>query len=147
MAPGNILLPTDFPTADLSSVSADILTNESNSYTVSYTDDQGDIAEVSGTLYEDSEMAKQELTNFTDGIFIVEPKNENEKAKEELGTDLGHGITGYGEGSTGKSDFSWKEGNWQLSIHSRLEDQMKPAEIAKKIVDYLEDNALPAPKD
>ncbi|WP_313467090.1 hypothetical protein [Carnobacterium sp.] len=145
--PENILLPTDFPTADPSSVTADILINKSNSYTVSYTDDQGEIVEVSGTLYEGSEMAKQELTNFTDGIFIVEPKNENEKAKEELGTDLGHGITGYGEGSTGKSDFSWKEGNWQLSIHSRLEDQMKPAEIAKKIVGYLEDNTLPAPKD
>lgn len=147
MNPVNVLLPSEFPTDDPSSVSADITTNEEDHYTVNYTDDQGDLAEVSGTIYEPPEMADQEMTNFTDGIFIVEPNNETEEAKDELGTDLGHGITGYGIGSTGKSDFSWKEGNWQFSIHSRLEDQMNSSGIAQKIVDYLENNMLPAPKD
>jgi hypothetical protein len=60
--------------------------------------------------------------------------------------DLGHGIKANSEGAAGHSYLSWREGNWILQIDSLLQDQMNNTGIAKKMVDYLETHALPAPK-
>lgn len=137
MNPDHVLLPTAFPTTESSSVTADIITNEVDNYTVSYTDDQGELAEVTGTIYENSDLASEEMDTFSNGKSI--------SPYEEGGSDLGYGITGYGEGAAGTQYFSWEEGNWLFSISSISEDQMDNPGIAKKIVDYLEDHYLPAP--
>ncbi|SDS88355.1 hypothetical protein SAMN05444162_2516 [Paenibacillaceae bacterium GAS479] len=65
----------------------------------------------------------------------------------EQAVDLGHKIKGYPEGAAGSQYLSWKEGRWQLQIRSTTEDKIDNAAIARKIVDYLEKNALPAPHD
>lgn len=137
MNPDNVLLPTAFPTTESSSVTANIITNEVDNYTVSYKDDQGELAEVTGTIYENSDLASEEMDTFSNGKSI--------SPYEEGGSDLGYGITGYSEGAAGTQYFSWEEGNWLFSISSVSEDQMDNPGIAKKIVDYLEDHYLPAP--
>lgn len=139
MIPELVLLPTTFPTTEPSSVTADLITNEGDNYTVSYTDVQGELAEVTGTVYENPASASEELGTFLNGKS-VEPH-------EEGSSDLGYGITGYGEGAAGTQQFSWQEGNWLFSIRSVSEDQMDNPGIAKKIVAYLEELYLPAPKD
>lgn len=139
MIPELVLLPTTFPTTEPSSVTANLITNEGDNYTVSYTDVQGELAEVTGTVYENPASASEELGTFLNGKS-VEPH-------EEGSSDLGYGITGYGEGAAGTQQFSWQEGNWLFSIRSVSEDQMDNPGIAKKIVAYLEDHYLPAPKD
>ena len=139
MNPDHVLLPTAFPTTESSSVTADIITNEVDNYTVSYTDDQGELAEVTGTIYGNSDLASEEMDTFSNGKSI--------SPYEEGGSDLGYGITGYGEGAAGTQYFSWEEGNWLFSIRSVSEDQMDNPGIAKKIVDYLEVHYLPAPDD
>ena len=139
MIPELVLLPTTFPTTEPSSVTANLITNEGDNYTVSYTDVQGELAEVTGTVYENPASASEELGTFLNGKS-VEPH-------EEGSSDLGYGITGYGEGAAGTQQFSWQEGNWLFSIRSVSEDQMDNPGIAKKIVAYLEEHYLPAPKD
>ncbi|WP_407371670.1 hypothetical protein [Carnobacterium sp.] len=139
MIPELVLLPTTFPTTEPSSVTADIITNEGDNYTVSYIDVQGELAEVTGTIYENPASASEELGTFLNGKS-VEPR-------EEGSSNLGYGITGYGEGAAGTQQFSWHEGNWLFSIRSVSEDQMENSGIATKIVAYLEDHYLPAPKD
>lgn len=137
-----VLLPTDFPTDDLSSVSADITTNEENHYTVNYTDEQGDLVEVSGTVYKNPDESEKEITDFMNG------KNQGPVSdNKDDGKDLGYGITGYMLAGLGSTYFSWEEGNWLFSITSVAEDKMVNVGIAKKIVDYLEDHYLPAPND
>lgn len=139
MNPDLILLPTTFPTTESSSVTADILTNEDDNYSVSYLDDQGELAEVTGTVYENSASASEEVATFSNGKLV--------ESHKERGSSLGHGITGYGEGAAGTQYFSWEEGNWVFSIRSVSEDQMNNPGIAKKIVGYLEEHYLPAPND
>lgn len=139
MIPELVLLPTTFPTTDPSSVTADLITNAGLNYTVSYADVQGELAEVTGTIYENPASASEELGTFLNGKS-VEPHKEGS-------SDLGYGITGYGEGAAGTQQFSWQEGNWLFSIRSVSEDQMDNPGIAKKIVAYLEEHYLPAPKD
>lgn len=137
-----VLLPTDFPTADPSSVSTAITTNEADSYAVSYMDDQGELAEISGTLYENLDGSEQEIMDFMNG------KNQGPVSDNKNdGKDLGYGITGYMLAGLGSTHFSWEEGNWLFSITSVAEDKMDNVGIAKKIVDYLEDHYLPAPND
>ncbi|OXM14349.1 hypothetical protein CGZ75_15485 [Paenibacillus herberti] len=65
----------------------------------------------------------------------------------EQAVDLGHKIKGYPEGAAGSQYLSWKEGRWQLQLRSTTEDKIDNAAIARKIVNYLEKNALPAPHD
>lgn len=124
MIPELVLLPTTFPTTEPSSVTANLITNEGDNYTVSYTDVQGELAEVTGTVYENPASASEELGTFLNGKS-VEPH-------EEGSSDLGYGITGYGEGAAGTQQFSWQEGNWLFSIRSVSEDQMDNPGIAKK---------------
>lgn len=61
--------------------------------------------------------------------------------------DLGYGIKGSAEGGAGHSYLAWREGRWILQIDSLSQDQLDNQAIAKKMVAYLEEHALPAPKD
>lgn len=123
-------------------MSTAITTNEADSYAVSYMDDQGELAEISGTLYENLDGSEQEIMDFMNG------KNQGPVSDNKNdGKDLGYGITGYMLAGLGSTHFSWEEGNWLFSITSVAEDKMDNVGIAKKIVDYLEDHYLPAPND
>lgn len=137
MDKSNIKLPTDFPVDE--EVKAKIEKNTSSVYTIDYqTESSQDVARLTGTLYESPDDANNDLQEFREGKNV--PKSGNE-------TDLGYGITGYGEGAAGHTYFSWEEGNWTFSISYLTADEMDNPAIAKKMVDYLEDHLLPPPKD
>ncbi|MBM6614828.1 hypothetical protein JTF06_07980 [Desemzia sp. RIT804] len=137
MDPAVVLLPTYLPENN----NASIVTNTENEYTVAYTDEQGNnLAAVSGIIYTDAGTALAEMEEKMNGAVSVTPN-------EETAVDLGYGITGYGEGAAGNQYFSWEEGNWDFTIHSLTMDEMDAPGIAKKIVDYLEENMLPAPSE
>lgn len=137
MDPTVVLLPTDLP----GNSKASIVTNSEEEYTVAYTDEQGnDLATVSGTIYTDADTALEKMEEKMNGAVQVTPN-------EESAVDLGHGIEGYGEGAAGNQYFSWEEGNWDFTIHTRSVDEMDAPGIAQKMVDYLEKNALPAPSE
>lgn len=137
MDPAVVLLPTDLP----ENSKANIVTNSEEEYTVAYTDEQGnDLATVSGTIYTNADTALAEMEAKMNGAVQVTPN-------EETAIDLGHGIEGYGEGAAGNQYFSWEEGNWDFTIHSLSVDEMDNPGIAEKMVDYLEENMLPAPSE
>lgn len=129
-----VKLPTAFPERE---VKPFIEKNEGNKYTISYSKEAEEVATFSGTQYASTEEAIQTVQNFSNGKKVG--------PFDEGAVDLGHGITGYGEGATGSQYFSWEEGNWLLSIRSLTMDEMDHPEIAKKIVEYLETHMLPAP--
>ncbi|MFD1174465.1 hypothetical protein [Oceanobacillus picturae] len=135
MAESNVKLPTAFPERE---VSPSIETNKEKEYKVSYNAESEKVGSFSGKQYASSEDAIQAIEEFSDGKKVG--------PFEEGAVNLGHGITGYGEGATGHQYFSWEEGNWLLSISSLTQDEMDHAGIAKKIVEYLETHMLPAPE-
>lgn len=139
MDDNKIKQPTRFP-IDESDVISNLRDNQSSLYAINYkTDANENIATFTGTLYESKEAATKKLDQFMDSKAVPVPGGAQE--------DLGHGITGYGEGAAGHAYFSWEEGNWTMSIASLTKDEMDNPGIARKMVDYLEDHALPAPKD
>ncbi len=72
---------------------------------------------------------------------------------EQTNIDLGQGIKGMQEGAAGHEYISWNEGSWLIRVnfpndpHYRIEGYEGGDELAKKVVDYLEDHYLPAPQD
>lgn len=139
MDDSNIKQPTRFP-IDQTDVTSNLKENQSSHYTINYkTNTDENIATFAGTLYKSKEAAADKLDQFMDGKSVPAPGGSEE--------DLGYGIIGHGEGAAGHAYFSWDEGNWTMSIASLTKDEMDNAGIARKMVDYLEDHALPAPKD
>lgn len=127
-----VLLPTHFPNTDQSSVTAEIVTNEADQYTISYSDEAGEeLVQITGMLYDSTNQAQEEIDTFSEDKEV--------EAFEEGSEDLGYGITGYGEGAAGTQYFSWREGNWLFSIKSVSEDEMNNPEIARKMVEFLEE--------
>ncbi|QTM98740.1 hypothetical protein ERJ70_05185 [Sediminibacillus dalangtanensis] len=133
-----IKLPTSFPTKE--DVEPKIEKNSETAYTVKYQTSSGEeVATFSGTLYNSAEAASSAMNEFQSGKEVP--------SYSEGATDLGHGITGYGEGAAGHHYFSWQEGNWLFSISSLTKDDMDQPGIAKKMVEYLETHMLPAPEN
>ncbi len=72
---------------------------------------------------------------------------------EQTNTDLGHGLKALQEGAAGHEYVSWNEGNWLIRVDFPTDGQYAidgydgGLDMAKKVVAYLEDHALPAPHD
>ncbi|NGZ77729.1 hypothetical protein [Saccharibacillus alkalitolerans] len=149
----NAALPTEFEIADGHYLSASIEKNEDTAFNVVFyetdkavpVDDEslaptGETpiaAIVSAETHEDPPSSEE--------IFFPAPDMDN--IPSEMAVDLGHGVQGMQEGAAGTQYLTWKEGRWVLQIRSLSADEMDQPDIAKKMVDYLEDHALPAPDD
>lgn len=72
---------------------------------------------------------------------------------DQTNLDLGYGIKAMAEGAAGHEYISWNEGNWLMEIDFPLDPQYGVEEyedgtsMAEAIVEYLEDNMLPAPSE
>jgi hypothetical protein len=72
---------------------------------------------------------------------------------DQTNIDLGHGIKGLQEGAAGHEYLYWNEGRWLIKVDFPTDPQYKidgyegAEDMAKKVVDYLEKNYLPAPDD
>lgn len=61
--------------------------------------------------------------------------------------DLGYGLTGYQQGAAGSTYLNWQEGNWSLTVRAVSGSGQEAISTAKEMVEYLEKNLLPAPKN
>ena len=144
-----VLLPSEFPGIDNMHVLANIQTNETDHYEVIYTDDQENkLATVSRRAYSNSEEASEKS-----GLHET-----TEVSEEDI--DLGYGIMGDEEGGAGHFLLNWTEGRWRFNIDMPNSDPDDPAKIAsdsvnvgkpkkaaKEVVEFLESNTLPIPRD
>lgn len=144
-----VLLPTDFPETDSTHVSTNIQTNDVDHYEIVYTDDQEkELATVSGRIYSNSEEASEKS-----GLHET-----NEVSEEDI--NLGYGIMGDEEGGAGHFLLNWTEGRWRFNIDMPNSDPDdpdkiasdsvnvgKPKKAAKEVVEFLESNTLPIPRD
>lgn len=93
------------------------------------------IAVVEAKQYETAQEAESK-------IGYISPEDIN--TGNEI--DLGHSITGFEEGGAGHKWLNWHEGRWYLQIQaSNIEGNNDYVPLAKRMVDYLESNTLPAP--
>lgn len=75
-----------------------------------------------------------------------------EKIKQ-TNMDLGHGIKAFAEGAAGHQYISWNEGRWLIQVNYPSDPQYASQKekdgkaFAVTMVNYLEKNYLPAPKD
>lgn len=131
-----ILLPTFSPEP----VTAKIITNEKNTYTVSYINNRGKIVDkASGTRYGNPEVAEGDLTVSLPNIFF-------ETADvPEGGEDLMSGITGYDVENGDQQWLVWEDKKWTFNIHSFMGGQLSKRVEARDIITFLYDNPLPIP--
>ncbi|WP_053429280.1 hypothetical protein [Rossellomorea marisflavi] len=113
-----------------------------------------------------SEDKEEQATGKQEGenqLNVEEEKYETaEKAAESIkdystveqtNTDLGHGLKALQEGAAGHEYVSWNEGNWLIRVDFPTDGQYAidgydgGLDMAKEVVAYLEDHALPAPHD
>ncbi|WP_270693811.1 hypothetical protein [Enterococcus faecalis] len=77
----------------------------------------------------------------------AEAKNAVNQIIDNVGqpVDLGYNITGYKQGAAGSSYLSWQEGNWSLVVRASNINGESPDDLAKNVVNILEQETLPAP--
>ena len=143
-------LPTKFPVTDSPYVTAKINENETDAYSISFYQTNKYIPINDESLNSnDNLIATFNAETFDDPAKQKElfPEVSLDSIPEDMKVDLGHKIRGMREGAAGSSYLVWMEGRWVLQIKSISADELDTADIARKMVDYLEENALPVPKD
>jgi hypothetical protein len=103
----------------------------------------------SNTSSENEDIQKQEYDSTEDAAAAV----EGYEKVDQTNIDLGHGIKGLQEGAAGHEYLYWNEGRWLIKVNFPTDPQYSidgydgAEDMAKKVVDYLEKNYLPAPED
>ncbi|WP_406687707.1 hypothetical protein [Rossellomorea vietnamensis] len=103
----------------------------------------------SDTSSENEEIQKKEYESAEDAAAAI---NGYEKV-EQTNIDLGHGIKGLQEGAAGHEYLYWNEGDWLIKVDFptdpkyRIDGYDGAEDMAKKVVEYLEKNYLPAPDE
>ncbi|MCO7126843.1 hypothetical protein NIE88_13810 [Sporolactobacillus shoreicorticis] len=141
-----LLLPQKLPIENGSYVSA-VVKNQASEFTITF--------KQTGTPLKvnDKALSKAKtIATMTRQIY----SNESEAAKQmtyhQYGSSdgeavpLGHQITGYADAGAGTAGISWNEGRWTLASLSPTSESAKGQQLARFIVDYLEEHALPVPR-
>lgn len=143
-------LPMKFPITDSEYVGAKINKNETDQYSISFYRTQEPVSINDKSLdTNDNLLATFKAETFHDKNNQEElfPDTSLDSIPDEMKVDLGHKITGMKEGAAGSSYLLWKEGRWVVQIKSISADKLDTTDIARKMVDYLEENALPVPQE
>lgn len=143
-------LPTKFPITDTEYVGAKMNKNESDEYSISFYQTQEPVPINDESLAtNDNRIATFKAETFDDPAKQKElfPEVSLDSIPDDMKVELGHQIIGMKEGAAGSSYLLWKEGRWVLQIKSISADELDTINIARKMVDYLEENALPVPKN
>lgn len=110
-------------------------------------DSSGETNRDTGSQNED--IQKQQYESAEDAAAAI----KGYEKIDQTNIDLGHGIKGLQEGAAGHEYLYWNEGDWLIKVDFPTNPQYKidgydgSEEMAKKVVDYLEKNYLPAPDD
>lgn len=145
----DIKLPTEVPLKDGYHLTATTNSNATNAEIVFY-QHTGTIPINNELLYSNDNPAE------VVGRVTIKEYNTQEEADEaiayenfsELGgerIDLGYGMTGYQDGAAGSLHTSWNVGRWALSVKSSTEHSENNVSLAKGVVKYLTEEALPIP--
>ncbi|WP_400244270.1 hypothetical protein AB3U99_23275 [Niallia sp. JL1B1071] len=143
-------LPTKFPVTDNEYVGTKINKNETDEYSISFYQTQEPVPINDKSLStNNNRIATFKAETFDDPTKQKElfPEVSLDSIPDDMKVDLAHQINGMKEGAAGSSYLVWKEGRWVLQIKFISADELDTADIARKMVDYLEENALPIPKD
>lgn len=95
------------------------------------------------------QVQEKEYSSEEEAIEAIEDYQE----LMDTNVDLGHGIEGFIEGAAGHQYVTWNEGNWYLEIdfpsdpQYAIEGYENGEDLARTIVDYLEDHMLPPPDE
>ncbi|PFG07558.1 hypothetical protein [Bacillus sp. es.034] len=122
-----------------------------NSDTSEYNEDAGDSSgeTSSDTSRENEDIQKQQYESAEDAAAAI---NGYERV-DQTNINLGHGIKGLQEGAAGHEYLYWNEGDWLIKVDFPTDPQYRidgydgAEDMAKKVVDYLEKNYLPAPDE
>jgi len=137
------VLPQSFPVQSGNYLGAHIEENTEDGYSVHFYE----------SVSEESNQAGEPLAEFTAARMDNNEDNSmfpafNEKdIPEDMAVDLGYGINGLLEGAAGSTYLQWKEGRWVLQIKAVSADNRDLKADGIRIVEYLEEHALPVPHD
>lgn len=114
-------------------------------------EDAGDSSGISdsNTDSDNEDIQKREYDSPEEAAAQI----EGYEKVDQTNIDLGHGIKGLQEGAAGHEYLYWNEGRWLIKVDFPTDPQYKiegydgAEDMAKKVVDYLEKNYLPAPED
>ncbi|PFA63084.1 hypothetical protein CN378_18795 [Bacillus sp. AFS015802] len=133
--------------------------NEENSSEDNTSDDvnaddgsKEDAGDTSGETDRDTSNENEDIQKLEfDSPKEAAAEIEGYEKVDQTNIDLGHGIKGLQEGAAGHEYLSWNEGRWLIKVNFPTDPQYRidgydgAGDMAKKVVDYLEKNYLPAP--
>lgn len=96
---------------------------------------EGDLATLKATRYATPELAAKQIEHQNYAI---------NGAKE---VDLGFYQKGYRDAGAGSQFLGWNEGRWSLDMRALTEQGEGIVTEAKNVVEYLEKNTLPIPRE
>ncbi|EPH94772.1 hypothetical protein D920_02744 [Enterococcus faecalis 13-SD-W-01] len=140
----NVLLPTKVPVAQNLNIAA---AETKQGFSVLYYDLGQKLPLNDQQLNQETPQAtylyRYAFASSNEAVTAMQPFTVDTNAQP---VDLGHDITGYQQGAAGSSYLEWTEGNWRLRVRASNIDGQDPVPAAKDIVNYLEENTLPAPE-
>ena len=129
-----------------------ILTSQTNNFLTAATTSQADQNNFRVLYYAEKEaipVNDARVNQFEKKTYgsDAEAKNAVNQIIDNGGqpVDLGYNITGYKQGAAGSSYLSWQEGNWSLVVRASNINGESPDDLAKNVVNILEQETLPAP--
>lgn len=145
-----IQLPTEIPLKDSYRLTATTSANATNAEIIFYQHTEP-IPINNKLLFSDDNPA------IVVGRVTINEYNTREEADRAISYEvfseqggeninLGYGMTGYQDGAAGSLHTSWNVGRWALSIKSSTEHSDKNVSLAKEVVRFLTEEALPIPQ-
>ena len=98
--------------------------------------------------FDDAKVVSVTIDNYESNEAAAEQISQNNYAEiggEEI--NMGYGITGYQDAGAGQISTGWNEGRWDFASQGPNDGKNQGLEIALGVVEYLENNLLPAPED
>ncbi len=145
-----VKLPQELPLLESEYLTA-VIKSDNNSYSVVFYKNN-----------EPMQLNSEELLNSSSSAIEIASLQVSKKASQQesddeisfqdfssIGgeeVDLGYNIKGYQDAGAGSVFTSWNEGRWALATRTLTSESDKGVELAKRSVEYLEKNHLPAPK-
>lgn len=146
----SLRLPSELPLDKDQHLTA-VTKSEANSYQVTFYQSDQPIPINNEKLVDDKNAAdivaqvhveKYDTKKEADEAISFEEFSD--QGGEEI--ELGYDLTGYQDAGAGSTWTSWNEGRWAFAAHAQTDDAENGTDLAKEAVEYLEENALPIPK-
>ena len=143
-----VKLPRSLPISPGYHLSAKTIT-EQNQYSVTFIEtkqpitidseelenSEGNLATLKATRYPTLELAAEEINH----------QNHSTNGAKEV--ELRFGLKGYRDAGVGSQFLGWNEGRWSLDMRALTEQGNGIVTEANKVVEYLEKNTLPIPRE